>query len=309
VAAAIVACSDSSAPTRVLSTDNAFLGVFNPVGGFPTPETAQAERLEVCKRYQMSSGAPVPATTSFNFTSAADPSQDQSFDITSAANNVYACREIWLDGGTGGNVTVTEPAIPGFTTRITRIEDIAGAETTPVNDVLGNSLTGLVSGSGGANNASTGQLFLFTNIEIVVPPPDPEVCDFITFGRLVTEFGGKKVVISGNAGGNSPHGGFLNEFHIEVNGVDHHVADITSYGPIAAAPLATTSYPNSRHAAGLDKHGHAVELRVWDGGEPGWKYDRFWFNVNGVIVGDATDGNLINQGNMQYHSNCRGPGN
>jgi len=140
------------------------------------------------------------------------------------------------------------------------------------------------------------------------PPPPPEICDFISFGRLVWEHDGLKVVISGNAGGNSPHGGFLNEFHIEVNDVDHHVADITSYGPIAAAPLASATYTNSRRAAGLDKHGHAVELRVWDGGEPGWKSDRFWFNVNGTIVGNATTGNLIDQGNMQYHSNCRGPG-
>lgn len=135
------------------------------------------------------------------------------------------------------------------------------------------------------------------------------ICDFVTFGRLVWEHNGQKVVISGNAGGNSPHGGFLNEFHIEVNGVDHHVADITSYGPIASAPLASSTYTNSRRAAGLDKHGHAVELRVWDGGEPGWKFDRFWFNVNGTVVGNATTGNLIDQGNMQYHSNCRGPGN
>jgi hypothetical protein len=115
----------------------------------------------------MTSGAPVPASTSFNFTSVADPGQNQGFSITSGANNVYACDEIWLDGGPGGNVTVTEPAINGFITRVTRIEDVGGVESTPVNNVLGNSLTGLVSGSGGPGGVATGQLFLFTNIEEV----------------------------------------------------------------------------------------------------------------------------------------------
>ena len=156
-------------------------------------------------------------------------------------------------------------------------------------------------------NDDMAKLVTFTNT--FTAPPETPICDFITFGRLVWEHDGLKVVISGNAGGNAPDGGFLNEFHIEVNGVDHHVADITSYGPIAAAPLASSTYTNSRRAVGIDKDGHAVELRVWDGGEPGWKYDRFWFNVNGTIVGNATTGNLIDQGNMQYHPNCRGPGN
>ena len=153
-------------------------------------------------------------------------------------------------------------------------------------------------------NSDMSRRVTFTNF---TPPPPPPVCDFITFGRLVWENGGLKVVISGNAGGNKPGGGILGEFHIEVNDVDHHVADISTYGPIAAAPLASATYTNSRRVTGTDKHGHAVELRLWDGGEPGKDTDRFWFNVNGTVVGNGTTGNLIDQGNMQYHPNCRGP--
>ena len=138
--------------------------------------------------------------------------------------------------------------------------------------------------------------------------PQAPICDFITFGRLVWESGDQKVVISGNAGGLNADGSIKGEFHIEVNDVDHHVHDVTTYGPIAAAPLASATYTNSRRVTGTDIHGHSVELRLWDGGEPGWKFDRFWFNVNGTIVGNATTGNLIDQGNMQYHPNCRGPG-
>jgi hypothetical protein len=132
----------------------------------------------------------------------------------------------------------------------------------------------------------------------------PAVCDFITFGRLVVEVNGQKVVISGNAGGNKPGGGILGEFHIEANGVDNHVADIDSYGPIAAGPLSALT--NSRIVTGTAKNGVEVELRLWDGGEPGKGTDRVYVALNGTpLLGAA--GQLIDQGNMQYHATCRGP--
>ena len=130
------------------------------------------------------------------------------------------------------------------------------------------------------------------------------MCDFITFGRLVVEVGNKKVVISGNAGGNQPGGGILSEFHVEANGVDNHVADVDSYGPITSGAL--SAYTNSRVTAGTAKNGVAVELRLWDGGEPGKGTDRVYVKLNGVEIFGAA-GMLIDQGNMQYHSTCRGP--
>lgn len=161
--ALLIGCIEGS-PTRVLLPDGANLGTF--FGPNTGNGLAQGELLEVCKRYVVTSVA-VPASTSFNFTSVADPAKNQAFSIASAANNVYACREVWLDGGAGGNVTVVEPALTGFRTSVTRVEDIDFAETTfgPFDNV--NTLTGLVSGSGGPNGHSTGQLFLFTNTEEV----------------------------------------------------------------------------------------------------------------------------------------------
>jgi hypothetical protein len=136
------------------------------------------------------------------------------------------------------------------------------------------------------------------------PPPPPPICDFITFGRLVLEVNDLKVVVSGNAGGNKPGGGILGEFHIEVNGTDHHVADISTYGPISSGPL--SGLLNSRIVTGTDKDGHAVELRLWDGGEPGKGTDFIYFNIDGVEwLGSA--GAFIDMGNMQYHPVCRGP--
>jgi hypothetical protein len=133
---------------------------------------------------------------------------------------------------------------------------------------------------------------------------EPPVCDFITFGRLVTSVGSQKVVISGNAGGNKPGGGILGEFHIEANGVDNHVADIDTYGPITSGPL--SSLPNSRIVTGTAKNGVAVELRLWDGGEPGKNTDIVYVKLDGVVT-LAGAGQYIDQGNMQYHANCRGP--
>lgn len=142
----------------------------------------------------------------------------------------------------------------------------------------------------------------------VTPTPvQAAVCDFVTFGRLVTEQGGTKVVISGNAGGNQPGGGILGEFHIEVNGVDNHVANIDTYGPITSGVFSGPSFPNARIVTGVAKNGVSVELRVWDGGEPGKDTDKVYVKLNGVPVLSPA-GQFIDQGNMQYHPQCRGPG-
>jgi|GEM_PF-4696533 len=136
------------------------------------------------------------------------------------------------------------------------------------------------------------------------PPPVVAICDFVTFGRLVTEVGGKKVVISGNAGGNNADGSIKGEFHIEVNGTDYHVSDIATYGAITSGALA--GLPNARVITGIARNGKSVELRLYDGGEPGKGTDRVYVKIDGVEYLGA-NGQLIDQGNMQYHANCRGP--
>jgi hypothetical protein len=154
-------------------------------------------------------------------------------------------------------------------------------------------------------NQFHGATLVYNNTVNEPPPPPPQICDFITFGRLVVDLNGKKVVISGNAGGNKPGGGILSEFHIEANGVDNHVAQVDSYGAITTAG-ALFGLPNSRVTAGTAKNGAAVELRLWDGGEPGKGTDKVYVKINGVELFGA-NGMFIDQGNMQYHSNCRGP--
>jgi hypothetical protein len=154
-------------------------------------------------------------------------------------------------------------------------------------------------------NGFHGTLLEYTNHAVTPPPPPPPVCDFVTFGRLVTYVNGQKVVISGNIGGNQPGGGILAEFHVEANGVDNHVANVDTYGPIASGPL--SGLTNSRMSTGTAKNGVAVEIRVWDGGEPGKGTDLVYIKLNGVeLLGP--DGQYLDQGNMQYHSTCRGPG-
>ena len=205
------------------------------------------------------------------------------------------------DGGNGiaSDVTVTETSAGFQSATLVQINavfqgsDVIDAPV-PVND-----------GGTYRINSFHGAVVTYVNNIDEPPPPPPAVCDFITFGRLVLELNGKKVVISGNAGGNKPGGGILSEFHIEANGVDNHVAQVDTYGPITAGG-ALFGLPNSRITTGTAKNGAAVELRLWDGGEPGKGTDRVYVKINGVELFGA-EGKLIDQGNMQFHSNCRGP--
>ena len=81
------------------------------------------------------------------------------------------------------------------------------------------------------------------------------------------------------------------------------MADIDSYVP-AGALLNLT---NARIVKGTAKNGVAVELRLWDGGEPGKDTDRVWVKLGDTVLIGGPLGQLIDQGNMQYHNVCRGP--
>jgi hypothetical protein len=200
------------------------------------------------------------------------------------------------------NITVSETANPSLYT-------LGGIQRTDLAFVVGTNTDDTPQTSTPSDpvavilNGFHGTLLEYTNI--AAPPPPPLVCDFITFGRLVASLNGQKVVISGNIGGNQPGGGILSEFHVEANGVDNHVANVDTYGPISSGPL--SGLTNSRISTGIAKNGVAVEVRMWDGGEPGKRTDIVYVKLNGVeILGP--NGQYLDQGNMQYHSNCRGPG-
>jgi len=295
LAAFAMACADPSAPTRALLGGDATLAVSSVVGHpFPIGDGA----VQLCKTSNVAGD--------FDFDATGPAGIDVDPDITIGAGGGTVCVIIYTStfsrgvGGLSEGITITETTNANLTNiDIVRYLAPAVVYTAPelADSHVGSTATIRI-------NNDMARKVTFTN---TTAPPPPAICDFITFGRLVDEVGGLKVVISGNAGGFNADGSIKGEFHIEVNGTDHHVHDVATYGPIAAAPLASSSFTNSRVVTGLDIHGHSVELRLWDGGEPGKDTDRYWFNVNGTIVGNATSGNLIDQGNMQYHPTCRGP--
>jgi hypothetical protein len=212
------------------------------------------------------------------------------------------CKVVAIDHSTDNtarNVTVSEVGSPTYTLQSVA-EQIIGFIPGTQTDILGPE-TQVSDGVTIPVNQFHGGILIYHNQPVVAPPP---ICDFITFGRLVTSVNGQKVVISGNIGGNQPGGGILSEFHVEVNGVDNHVANVATYGPIASGPLAGLT--NSRTSTGIAKNGVAVEVRMWDGGEPGAGTDIVYVKLDGVEILGPT-GQFIDQGNMQYHSNCRGP--
>jgi hypothetical protein len=149
VAALTLACS-SEAPITAprVPVLGLFSAVFSPPTGSPT-RTPQVERVEVCKDYVMTSSATPPTA---NFTA-----NGNAFTLTNGQ-----CREVWLVGGAGEDVLVTEAAIPGFTTAY-RVTDLAGNVTGPTS---GSSTTVHPGG-----NPRAGFLIEFINTEVVLPPP------------------------------------------------------------------------------------------------------------------------------------------
>jgi hypothetical protein len=289
----IAACSTvgDNLPTNIKSPTSARFAI-----GDVTNSTPELGKLKVCK----SAESNVAGSFTFAREQFGSPGAGYLFGaLASLSLNPDNCRVVAEDNG--GNLI-------GSILRITEVpDDLVSVSGQRIDQEVGGTqtfITPLTFSNGGqvVINIFHGATITFVNHrEVQEPPP---VCDFITFGRLVTEVNGQKVVISGNAGGNKPGGGILGEFHIEANGVDNHVSDIDSYEP-AGALLNLT---NARIVKGTAKNGVAVELRLWDGGEPGKGTDRVWVKLgNTVLIGGAL-GQLIDQGNMQYHANCRGPG-
>jgi hypothetical protein len=285
----LAACSiaGDNLPTSIKAPTSA---QFQAVGDL-TDDTPELGVLKVCKTGN-ASGEFTLARSQFG-----SIFQGYIFDHSATFTlDLDVCRVVAVDNGLDGVwsiLTLTETSIGLVSVAGERIDVIPGTTNTII------SALNFTNGDSHAVNSFHGAVITFENF--VAPP---QVCDFITFGRLVTEVNGQKVVISGNAGGNKPGGGILGEFHIEANGVDNHVADIDSYEP-AGALLDLT---NARIVKGTAKNGVAVELRLWDGGEPGKGTDRVWVKLgNSVLIGGPL-GQLIDQGNMQYHDVCRGPG-
>ena len=303
LAAFAMACSDPTTMTRTLVPSASSLAV-SAVSAYPFP--LADGQVQLCKTsnvlgtytFTASGGGASPITALVT-----NPSI--TIDVSGETECVIIYRSSVSLAGGAETITITENAsgVP-----LANIDIVQYLDPSINYGLQGSSPHRNDSFSVGSRQAvvkinnDMARRVVFTNTQT-----ESSICDFITFGRLVWEEGDQKVVISGNAGGFNADGSIKGEFHIEVNDVDHHVADVSTYGPIAAPALASGTYTNSRRVTGTDKHGHTVELRLWDGGEPGKDTDRFWFNVNGTIVGNATTGNLIDQGNMQYHANCRGP--
>jgi hypothetical protein len=156
------------------------------------------------------------------------------------------------------------------------------------------------------NQDSDYQDYIFNVVPHVIVVP--QICDFITFGRLVTTVGDDKIVISGNAGGNAPGGGILGTIEISVGGVQYHVPTIESYALPTNNPL--FGDPFARVITG-HSGSHLIELRLRDDpnpgqGEPGTtEGDKVWLKIDGTVVVPTQ---TLDQGNIQLHLQCRGPG-
>jgi len=271
----LTACAGESPSPTALAPSAARFALGDVVGGAP-----EVGLIKVCKQGNVSGTFNVNRTSIGNSTGTV---------LSPTTVEPGTCEVVAIDNGGIGDassVTIDETSL-GFVSVSASCVDDAVVDNYAEGDAL-------------QVNSFHGCTVTYVNH---VEPPEA-VCDFVTFGRLVIEEGGYKVVISGNAGGNQPGGGTLAEFHVDVNGTDNHVANVDSYGPITSGALSTDV--NSRVTAGTAKNGKAVELRVYDAGEPGAGNDKVYLNIEGTEIFGA-DGTTIDQGNIQYHSTCRGP--
>ena len=303
-----VACADPTTPSVAPLPSNVSNSIVQEIidyqanGGFP--EGLFDGNVRVCKRVQEDD----PGGT-FSFNVAVLGGGSQTYEITVPAGGIN-CRIVYtstvLNAATPEVLTVTENTSTNWslvdinTRRLLTLVIFSQGGYTAAHladaENVGDRRASLVI------NSDMARIVTFVN-DFVAPPL--AVCDFMTFGRLVVEVNGQKVVISGNVGGLNANSTIKSEFHVEANDVDNHVAQVDTYGPISGGPLAGLS--NSRVTTGTAKNGVDVELRLWDSGEPGGGADRVYVKLNGVeLLGP--NGQLIDQGNIQYHSNCRGPG-
>jgi hypothetical protein len=287
--AALVACGEhASSPTSIrTSTLTPSLGIFLPNGG--TANTAQIERLEVCKVYVMTSGAQPPAAT--NFTVNGPGTVNGAFTL--APNT---CREVWV--GNNESVTVTEETMTGFTQTCQRtlLNGSSAACTS------GTEATSFLAGS----TPGAGELVVFTNTEVVIPPPPPSAEGRMTGGGV--QFYGDARISRGftihcditlsnnleiNWPGNKWH---LNKpltsaFCFDDPNVDH--------GP-PAAPFDTFVGEGVGRLNGVD--GALVKFTFVDAGEPG-KNDKTQIQIwapDGTLVLDTPLSTLVH-GNIQAH--------
>jgi hypothetical protein len=267
--------------------------------GATTTNTPERGKLKVCK------AASSNVSGTFAISRADFPAGSGDHGATFVATATVApgeCVIVAEDNGSGvaSDVTVDETSLGFQSATVQLIRQVYPSGLDEIDNTVG-----IADNSTIQINQFHGAVLTYYNTVNEPPPPPPAICDFITFGRLVVEVNGQKVVISGNAGGNQPGGGTLAEFHIEANGVDNHVANVDSYGAITSAgPL--FGLANSRITTGTAKNGVAVELRLYDGGEPGKGTDRVYVKL-GTTELLGPNGALIDQGNIQYHSTCRGP--
>ncbi len=155
--AAMMACADGAA-NRFISPDVSLGNI--PGGGTPplTTNTPELELFKVCKQYVGTVGPAVNVTVS------APGVTDFVVSVSDGASN---CKSVWVNGNATAPlelVTVTEDAVPGYTTTWTKATITGGG-------IANDAGAGLVaSGSVGANPL-TGVVVTFINTEDVVTDP------------------------------------------------------------------------------------------------------------------------------------------
>ncbi|MFN8574285.1 MAG: hypothetical protein U0132_19700 [Gemmatimonadaceae bacterium] len=150
--ATMVACNNDQTPVSPLKKQ-----IVATQGVYMAPDL---EQIEVCKFYDMKTGATPPDSTSFTLVGSNGITLNN-FKVKSGT-----CRETPYLGGSAVAVTITENVPAGFTPsymQTTIIGPLPGTIQGPIGPIASNVAHGFIGGA-------IGELFVFTNTEIVTTP-------------------------------------------------------------------------------------------------------------------------------------------
>lgn len=157
--AALGACS---AESPAAPGERPSLGIIPGGTGLPTTSTPVGETFKVCKVYSGTVGPDV--TVRVQVDEGNNASEEHDFNVTLGDGD---CVAVWSTGGNGGVtdlVTVTETAVPGYTTSLVKATVEDGVTTTG-GSVASNTTSNTITNPGGTG--TDGVVVTFTNTEDV----------------------------------------------------------------------------------------------------------------------------------------------
>ena len=258
------------------------------------PRQAETEKIEVCKVYVGTIGPDARITVAADINS--NGSVDTTYDVFLGHNE---CQDVWLSGGVGDTVTLTEQVPAGYAASYVKAV-ISNGQLTTSPSVAGNSVSGLLA------NGLNGALVTFTNTLGTTEQPGT--------GRFTG--GGNQIMVDGVriSRGLTLHCDLLLSNNLEVNWngnkfhMNEHLTTLEcSDDPAiiqAPPPAPLDTFRGIGEGRYNGDEGYTIEFTLQDYGEPG-ENDKAALKIyptgspNSPVLNIPLQ--LLSHGNLQAH--------